>query len=329
MAGHECNSTLTVVVPTFQRAALLEGFIDAAVVAQDRYLEAQGSTALQFWILVNGPVAGYPVIERERRKLDWLEWTYLEKPGLSRTKNFALNNCPSKFIAFVDDDARLSPDWLIVATSLINRFPATAAFGGPVLAELRGIDVPRWFSPEGASIGIREESGPAKWVPGGNMILSVRAGVAAGGFSEALGMNGKTRAWGEEVDLCRRIRDRGGRIHHERELLVSHVVKSQLLSRRGVVAEAFRSGRQMHNVFPDRHPAGLRHARGHVIQAAQLMLKGFFSSSPQSRMSLVAQASTAMGRAASAIGRTRWVSTRPKVDTKTEGQRWQGASDNG
>jgi hypothetical protein len=128
--------------------------------------------------------------------------------GASGARNTGVALSRGEIVAFLDDDARATPDWL---ETLIPGFadPAVAGVGGrvdPLWATAR----PRWFPREfdwtvGASYtGMPETTARVRNVWTNNMALRRTAFNAVGGFREDFGKLG-VASRPEDTELCLRV----------------------------------------------------------------------------------------------------------------------------
>lgn len=127
--------------------------------------------------------------------------------GASGARNTGVAVSHGAVLAFLDDDARASRDWL---ESLVAHFadPSVVGVGGRV-SPLWALRRPVWFPPEfdwtvGASyLGMPGTARPVRNVWSNNMAIRRTAFEAAGGFREYFGKVG-TRSRPEDTDLCLR-----------------------------------------------------------------------------------------------------------------------------
>lgn len=84
------------------------------------------------------------VIEEARGELP-LQYVFQATPGLSHARNAAVEAASGDFIAWIDDDVLVGPDWLRAYEVALSERPTAAFFGGPVRPVLLG-EPPRWLS---------------------------------------------------------------------------------------------------------------------------------------------------------------------------------------
>lgn len=153
--------------------------------------------------------------------------------GLSYARNRGFEEALYEFIAYVDDDCFMPPDWL---ATLIEDIKGNKGdlFGGPVFP-LYLMAEPLWikedyfaFSFGGQSRYLEED----EYLFGGNFIIRKKVLEKAGGFDLKFGMSGTEIGYSEETELQKRLR----RNHHVRNiyfdanLWVKHLVRPEKMS---------------------------------------------------------------------------------------------------
>lgn len=127
-----------------------------------------------------------------------------ETQGLSGARNTGLAAASGDVIAFLDDDARASKDWL-EHLSQPYADPSIMAVGGEIVADWPDAR-PVWFPREfdwviGCSyIGQPENGGAVRNLIGCNMSVRAEVAAAVGGFRNGLGRVGDNASGCEETD---------------------------------------------------------------------------------------------------------------------------------
>lgn len=132
-----------------------------------------------------------------------------ESRGLSGARNSGAAIAAGELVAFLDDDAVASDDWLghLVAPFADSR---VAVVGG-VVDPIWGAERPAWFPDEfGWVVGYSHRGVPTQRATvrnpfGGNMAIRVDALHAIGGFRSGIGRVGARPVGGEETDVCIRL----------------------------------------------------------------------------------------------------------------------------
>ncbi len=167
--------------------------------------------------------------------------TYLIEatPGLSNARNVAVGACRAEFLAFVDDDALASPDWLRRLLEAFDGFGARAAVVGGKVLPVWQAPRPRWLHDDALGYlsivdwgeGLREAA-QDEWFAGTNVAYRVAALVAAGRFATHLGRNGTgvNLLSNEELEVTARIKAAGGRLVYQGAAVVEHVIPAERLT---------------------------------------------------------------------------------------------------
>ncbi len=131
--------------------------------------------------------------------------------GAGQARNRAVGLASGSIIAFLDDDAVATPEWIERATTAFEN-PQVIGVGGtiePIWEEGR----PRWMAEEfywtlGCTYpGLPTEPAPIRNLIAANMFVRREAFLELGGFRAGFGKTG-TRSGTEETDLCIRANQR-------------------------------------------------------------------------------------------------------------------------
>jgi GT2 family glycosyltransferase len=151
--------------------------------------------------------------------------------GLSAARNTGAAWTSGEIIAYIDDDARPDRDWL---THLASAFtdPAVLGAGGPnVLPPNSGAVATCVANAPGGPTHVLLSDSDAEHLPGCNLAVRRTALDAIGGFDE------RFRVAGDDVDLCWRLIDHGGRLAFAPGAVVEHhrrgTVRGYLRQQRG------------------------------------------------------------------------------------------------
>jgi cellulose synthase/poly-beta-1,6-N-acetylglucosamine synthase-like glycosyltransferase len=127
-------------------------------------------------------------------------------------RNRGVATCKGNVLAFVDSDHELPEDWIENGLRGLDSDPTVVAVGAPCLPPLLGT----WVQTVWAIHRLR---GPNRrevdWLGAGNLFVRRSAFVEAGGFNEDL-------VAAEDVDLCYRLKKRGGKIILDRAIRNIH-----------------------------------------------------------------------------------------------------------
>ncbi len=250
---------VSVVICTWNRASLLDGALRAlapAIARADGHVEVivvdNGCTDHTADV-VAAATAYLPVrLIVERR------------PGLSSARNAAVLAARGRHIAWIDDDVRVDPHWLVAYQRAIAADPGASFFGGPVVPVLQGTP-PAWLSqalPEIADVFAAVDHGDTSFVITENRHLPyganyvVRTDVQRGiTYDPALGRQpGHYWLAGEETQVLQTILVRGGRGRWVPDARVRHLIPPERQTLRCLVAQGFGSGRTDARLRPQRYP---------------------------------------------------------------------------
>ncbi len=199
------NPIFSVVVCTLNRKEALEKNIESLL---DQTFDYQ-----KFEIIVvddgsNDGTANYLKTKARKTKEPKIRVIMHKNKGLAHSRNIAVKKARGEFMAFIDDDAVASRNWLKNAYGCISSVnPKPQGVTGPVKSYYK-VKKPIWFKDEYVDDikGIKErflKTGEA--FSGPNMILNKEIIKKYGGFDELVDMKGALLMLGEETKLFERI----------------------------------------------------------------------------------------------------------------------------
>jgi len=143
---------------------------------------------------------------------------FLEKTqGKSFALNRALEETEAPLLLFTDDDMELHENWLTAYWDATDRLKEFGFFGGAIRLYF-DCDPPSWFAahangvlaPVVAYLHFSDEERVLPYALGGGNMLIRRSAIEGLRFDTDLGRQGSGTVGGEENDLIRRVRHRGG-----------------------------------------------------------------------------------------------------------------------
>lgn len=159
-------------------------------------------------------------------------------PGLSRARNIGMRETQAPIIAYIDDDAVATPEWLETLVSVFADNPDAGAAGGPVdPVWTYPATEPRWLHPWQQGFLTIIDHGPGRrrlakneWLVGTNIAYRRPLLLEAGGFSESLGRVGSSLLSNEEMAVSRILEANGYASYYDERARVMHRVHADRVS---------------------------------------------------------------------------------------------------
>lgn len=302
---------LTIAIPTHDRAAALDAVLASLAAA----LPPRG---LGFEVVVVLNACRDHSAQVAARHAAQLPLAVLEEPrvGLSHARNAAVAAARGRFVAWLDDDVRVAPEWLRAYEAAIRAHPDADLFGGPIEPLFVG-DPPPWLQQTWRRFDnvfatrSPQEDGPITpaYVPFGANFVVRSDLVRAHRFDPALGRQpGLLLHGGEETALISALLRRGATGRWVKDAAVRHVVPPERQSRthlaRYFAGQGFEKSRRE---TPDR-ALRLRRQAADARTFARLALRfGWLSwrSEPEAWVPVLIEASRTFGRLAGRTGARR------------------------
>lgn len=157
--------------------------------------------------------------------------------GLSHARNRGIAETAGEYIAIIDDDERINPEFVGAYIELFDSHPEAASAGGRIVAEYPD-GRPEWMSrwterpiANPMDFGDRVREFPAGRIPGGgNMALRRTAVERYGAFDTQLGRTGSSLVGGEESDLFERLARGGERCLYCPGAIMRHIIPAEKLT---------------------------------------------------------------------------------------------------
>jgi succinoglycan biosynthesis protein ExoM len=178
------------------------------------------------------------VYPRQSRCAFTLRYAVVGEQNIAQARNRGIDLARGEWVAFVDDDERVTPDWLRLLASTVARYDADAVLG-PVVPVVPPT-APGWIQRGRFYDWARLPTGSA--VPPNRLRLGnalVRRALLGGTarFDPAFGLTG-----GEDGDLLSRLARDGARFVWCDEAVVQEPVEAERLSLRWLLRRALRGG---------------------------------------------------------------------------------------
>jgi glycosyltransferase involved in cell wall biosynthesis len=234
---------VSVVVCTHERSDDLGRCIAAAA----QQVRAQGWELL---VIDSASSAQHARALRDHAAAHGVACDRLDEAGLSRARNRGAALARGRWIAYLDDDAIVRPDWAARLADALQTLPEQVALLG-------GRIDPRWPADRPAPRDItsrwllllscvrRAGSGrvDAGWdVCGANLVVRKSALAAIGGFPEGLGRVGQRLIGGEESYVIRRLQHDGLEARYDGRFGVEHNIEAERLGRAWLRRRAYWEG---------------------------------------------------------------------------------------
>ena len=177
---------------------------------------------------------------------------YIHEPivGLSQARNTGWQNASGEYVAYLDDDAIASTNWL---ERIYNRFktlePRPVCIGGRIMP-IWELNRPEWLTKELETyVGIIDWTDTLMflkddsfYLAGSNVCYQRRVLQESKGFNTSLGRKGDTLLSNEEILMQRYLMSRDFPICYDPEILVQHHVKAKCLKERWFYKRYFWQG---------------------------------------------------------------------------------------
>ena len=172
-------------------------------------------------------------------------------PGANRARNAALDHAdPSHVLSFLDDDAVIGTSWrTAMERAWAGADASVAVIGGPIRPRFLA-PRPSWMSDFTlAGLSILDRGGIATTLDAGtgflysaNMSVRVAAARSVGGFDPGLGPAGAGPAFGDDIDIQRRLVLEGHVVRYEPDAWVEHLIGPERLTRSSMLDRRYKTG---------------------------------------------------------------------------------------
>ncbi|MGV7223720.1 MAG: glycosyltransferase [Nitrospinales bacterium] len=183
------------------------------------------------------------------------------RQGLSHARNRGWQEANGPYVAYIDDDCKVSSQWLRIAIEIIHQIEPVA-FGGPYYPFYNS-PKPNWWKDWYEAFELSLEPRPLRrleYLRGGNIFFRRQVLEDLCGFDTVFGMSDKNLGYCEETELQRRIRETmpNELIYYDPRLQVFHLVRPEKMTSRWILNSSFACGRHSYNVFQNKSSKVIR-----------------------------------------------------------------------
>ncbi len=233
---------ITVIVCTFNRSVYLPELLDS--------LAGQTLPTSEYEVIVvdNNSSDDTAVVTRSflGRGIN-LRYILEPEQGLSAARNCGLRESMAPLVAYIDDDAYASPQWLAaIVAAFVNEL--VVCVGGPVSLDWQG-ERPTWLPVQYESLYTSVDHGdekrtltPREYLVGANIAFRRDWLESIGGFSTELGRKGNCLLSGEEARVFQAVFAAGRQAVYEPAASVQHRVTPERKNRRWLFRRLFWDG---------------------------------------------------------------------------------------
>lgn len=241
------NPIVTILICTYNRAELLK-------IALESFVKQTVEKTFFEIIVVDNNSNDFTkqVCTNFSKKLPQLKYVLEENQGLSYARNRGYLEAKSEYVAYLDDDAKASENWVETLLQIISDVKPDT-FGGPIYPFYLSRK-PDWFKDEYQTFNLYNYTGWMKKehsLSGSNMIFRRDILQEFNGFSVNLGMKGNQQAYGEESDLIERLKEAGKKIYYDQKLTVFHLVPEHKLNPIFFLSFYYNTGKATYTINPD------------------------------------------------------------------------------
>jgi glucosyl-dolichyl phosphate glucuronosyltransferase len=242
----EIDPLISIVVPTYNRAKLLDGLLYSVC--------TQIIDKSEYEIIVvdnNSTDSTKNVVERYKTKFKNIKYVYEAVQGNPNARNKGLEKAKGKYVSYVDDDCKFPATWLSEAKNIMELL-SPGVFGGP-LYPFYTINKPKWFKDSYGTYTLGDISTILEndFLFGANIFFRRELLVSSIPFNISMGRIGKNRGYGGEMgpQLYIRAQEPKETFYYSVNLYGYHWVNPNLMSLRGRVRERYSMGLATYRLF--------------------------------------------------------------------------------
>lgn len=215
------------------------------------------------------------VVNDHFRNIPRIKCVHSEAVGLSPARNIGCHYAQGDVIAFIDDDAIASPEWMEGYAEIFHQITPVPGMVGGMIEPLWETQRPSWYPIEREfllgiyNIGDEIRPFPETDLPIGANFAILRSAVERlGGFDERLGFNMKRKhsmIAGEDSLIALRIKEAGYPIYYQPKSKVYHHISSAKLTKNYFLKRHFWEGVTHVAVESCRGISNRRRLQGHLL----------------------------------------------------------------
>ncbi|WP_373231289.1 glycosyltransferase [Cohnella sp.] len=232
MAKSNTNPKVSIIICTYTRARLLRQTLHSLEHLQD-------IKNAEVIVVDNGSRDDTSSVVREfTRRLTpkaHIRYVFEHRKSLSIARNTGIEHARGSIVAFLDDDAIPTADWLSSLCAAFERYPNAAAVGGMIQPHFETFR-PDWLIKQLEQpfaiihLGDKERKYPRKLYPcGANLAIRKDALGDSLRFPASLGSKGNSLLSREESWLFSQLRKKGGELYYIPRMKVTHFIGAERL----------------------------------------------------------------------------------------------------
>lgn len=235
---------ISAIICTFNRSSYLQKAVQSLI---DQTLE---TSEYEILVVDNGSVDNTrQVVDEQLKVVGNLHYIYEPKIGLSQARNTGWKAARGEYIAYLDDDAIATTDWL---ATLLHDFqnitPQPGCIGGKI-DPIWEIERPSWLPDKllpyltildwSHKLILIDES---QYVAGANISFTRQALDLVNGFQPKFGRKGKNLLSNEELVVQNQIRRQGLAVYYDPQAVVRHHITADRLQQSWFIRRTYWQG---------------------------------------------------------------------------------------
>ncbi|UCH72443.1 MAG: glycosyltransferase family 2 protein [Thermoplasmatales archaeon] len=237
------NIIISAVICTYNRADYLHKAIQGLVnqtLHKDQY---------EILIVDNGSTDKTQKVVEKFSNTGNLRYVFEPILGLSQARNTGWKNAKGNYVAYLDDDAMTSPQWLEKISEVFETVKPKPGCVGGKIEPIWEAPKPIWLSDKILSQVTVLDWGPTpiflnddQWLAGANIAYPRKLLENIGGFSAALGRKGEKNLSMEENLIRAQLEKMGYRCYYHPEIAIKHHIMPQRLNKKWFLKKSYLNG---------------------------------------------------------------------------------------